>query len=103
MRGDLLNMSIVEAAQLAKRFFHDMAKPMPPSVASSIDMDVSGVLYSPPSGGDAVAVRGPASGTESTGGTGAAGLADDAPAGADPREVALASIVPLPPTKRLRV
>jgi hypothetical protein len=47
LRGDLLNMSIVEAAQLAKRFFHDMARPMTARMESSILMDVSSLRYSP--------------------------------------------------------
>lgn len=47
LRGDLLNMSIVEATQLARRFFHDMAKPMTARMESSIDMDLSRALYVP--------------------------------------------------------
>jgi hypothetical protein len=57
LRGDLLNMSIVEATQLAKRFFHDMARPMTSRIESSIDMDVSRVLYQHPT-----TISGPAGG-----------------------------------------
>lgn len=46
MRGDLLNMSILEAAQLAKRFFREMAAP----VTGKSEMDVSKVLYDPKGG-----------------------------------------------------
>lgn len=64
LRGDLLNMSIVEATQLARRFFHDMAKPMTARMESSIDMDLSRALYVP---GPPVVV-GPGEGGEGSGG-----------------------------------
>lgn len=43
MGGDMLNMSIIEAALLARRFFREMAAP---TLGKTVEMDVSKVLYS---------------------------------------------------------
>ncbi len=89
-----LNMSVFEVSQLAKNFFHDMAKPLSEAAEKSIEKNVDALRFvrrpPPPVTGAGVAQAGGPGAATATGGVGAGGEAVVAAVGVSVTEVAVA-------------